>query len=62
MSTHRLVREIALFVAVAGGAVIGYCAGQYFDPALDSTARAVCSFVGFSIFGAFADFCIRGGK
>jgi hypothetical protein len=58
MSTLRLLREVAMFVAVVGGAALGYAAGQSFE----SGGQLVCAFVGMGAFGAFADICLRGGK
>lgn len=58
MSTLRLIREVTIIAATAGGAVLGYAAGQSFG----STATLVCALFGMSAFGAFADFCMRGGK
>lgn len=58
MSTLRIIREITMFVAVVSGTAIGYAAGQSFG----STAQFVCAFLGMGVFGAFADFCMRGGN
>ena len=58
MSSPRLFRELAIMLATFGGAVVGYAAGTGMEPA----AHMSCAFVGMALFGAFADFCIRGGK
>lgn len=58
MSTLRLIREVTMLVSVASGAILGYAAGQSFG----STATLFCSFLGMSVFGAFTDYCMRGGK
>lgn len=58
MSTPRLIRELTMLIAAAGGAVIGYAAGQRFE----SSTHVILAFVGMSVAGAFADFCLRGGK
>lgn len=58
MSTLRLIREVMMFVAVVGGTAIGYAASHGFN----QTTQVVCSFAGMALFGAFADFCMRGGK
>lgn len=58
MSTLRIVREATMFIAVISGTAIGYAAGQSFG----STTQFVLSFIGMGVFGAFADFCMRGGK
>jgi len=58
MSTLRLIREVTLFVAVIAGSAIGYAAGQSFE----STTQVVLAFTGMGLAGAFADFCMRGGK
>lgn len=58
MSTLRIIREATLLGAVALGTAIGYAAGQSFG----STVQFVLSFLGMGVFGAFADFCMRGDK
>lgn len=58
MSTLRLIREVTILGAVGSGAALGYVAGQGFG----STATIVCAFLGMGALGAFADFCMRGGK
>lgn len=58
MSTLRLLREATMFVAVVGGAALGYAAGQGFE----SGGQSACAFIGMGALGAFADMCLRGGK
>lgn len=58
MSTRRLIREAGMFFIVFSGTALGYVAGQSFG----SATQLVCAFLGMSISGAFADFCMRGGK
>jgi hypothetical protein len=58
MSPLRFFREMAIFLAAVGGTVIGYAATTQMEPAVNMT----CAFVGMSLGGAFADFCLRGGK
>jgi predicted exporter len=58
MSPLRFFREMALFLATAGGAVIGYAATAHMEPTVNLTG----AFLGMSLIGMFADFCIRGGK
>jgi len=50
----RFFRDAAMFVATAGGAAVGYCAG------VGSDYQLIMSMVGMGLFGAFADICIRG--
>lgn len=56
MSALRFIREAAMFIATAGGAALGYAAGQSFE----SGGQIVCAFIGMGAFGAFADMCLRG--
>jgi hypothetical protein len=56
MSTRRFFRELVMFIGVVGGAVIGYCAGQTYEPSV----QTACAFLGMSLGGAFTDICIRG--
>jgi hypothetical protein len=55
MSTRRMFREVVMFLAIVGGAVIGYCAGFNWPE-----YQLAASMSGMGIFGAFADICIRG--
>lgn len=59
MSTRRFFRELAVFLGVAGGALIGYCAGAE----LSNELHIACAFSGMSIGGAIVDLCLhqRGG-
>lgn len=59
MSTRRFFRELAVFLGVVGGTVIGYCAGADFSDEL----HGVCAFSGMAIGGAIVDLCLhqRGG-
>lgn len=54
MSPRRFVLEAFIFGFGVAGGVIGFCAGSP-----DATYQMVGSFVGFSVFGGFADFCLR---
>ena len=56
MSTRRFFRELVMFIGVVGGAVIGYCAGQPYEPSI----QLVCAFLGMALGGAFTEVCIRG--
>lgn len=58
MSPLRFFRELTMLLATVGGAAIGYTATLHMEP----TVHLVCTFLGMSLGGAFADFCIRGGK
>ena len=58
MSPIRLLREAIMFLAVVGGAGIGFAASSHMSPEMNMT----CAFVGMAVFGGFTDFCIRGGK
>ena len=50
----RFFRDTAMFVATAGGAAVGYCAG------CGSDYQLITAMAGMGLFGAFADICIRG--
>jgi hypothetical protein len=58
MSPLRFFREGSIFLAAVVGTAIGYTATLQMEP----TVNVVCAFLGMSIGGAFADFCLRGGK
>lgn len=58
MSPHRFIREMIILAFTATGALIGFIATVQMEPVVNST----CSFLGMAVFGAFADFCLRGGK
>jgi hypothetical protein len=58
MSTRRFFRELVVFIGVVGGAVIGYCAGQTFEPSV----QTAFAFLGMSLGGVFTDICIQGGN
>jgi hypothetical protein len=58
MSPRRFVREAVMLLAVVGGAAIGFAASTHMSDEMNMT----CAFVGMASLGAFADFCIRGGK
>lgn len=56
MSPRRFALEFSVFIAACGGALLGYNAGQQFDPSIQS----ILAFVGMGIGGAVTDFCLRG--
>lgn len=58
MSPHRFIRELIVFSVAASGALIGFVATAQMEPTVNMT----CSFLGMAALGAFADFCVRGGK
>lgn len=58
MSAARFIRELSILFATVLGAVIGYFAGLH----LTTELHTICAFVGMGVGGAFADFCLRGGK
>lgn len=58
MSTARFVRELSILLSTVLGALLGYSAGTHFAPPW----HMICAFVGMGVGGAFADFCLRGGK
>lgn len=58
MSPIRLIREATMLLATVSGAVIGFVATLDREPAINMS----CAFFGMAVFGAFADFCMRGGK
>lgn len=58
MSPLRFVREVVMLLAIVGGAAIGFAASVHMSDEMNLT----CAFAGMATFGAFADFCIRGGK
>lgn len=51
----RFFRDAAMFLATAGGATIGYCAGGSWPE-----YQLAAAMTGMGLFGAFADICIRG--
>lgn len=58
MSPLRLAREAVMLLAIVSGAAIGFAASTHMSDEMNLT----CAFAGMAAFGAFADFCIRGGK
>ena len=58
MSPLRFFREAVMLLAAAGGAAIGYAATVHMEPSVN----IICAFLGMSVFSAFTDICIRGGK
>jgi hypothetical protein len=55
MSARRFFREVVVFVGVAGGTVIGYCAGAGLPDGLHSA----CAFGGMALGWAAVDFCLQ---
>jgi hypothetical protein len=47
-----------MLLFVVSGAAIGFVASTHMSDEMNMT----CAFAGMALFGAFADFCIRGGK
>jgi len=58
VSRLRFFRELSLLLATVGGAALGYAAGAH----LPSQQHVIVSFAGMALGGAFADWCLRGGK
>ena len=58
MSPLRFFREAIMLLATVGGATIGFVATVHMEPVVNMT----CAFLGMAVFGAFTDYCIRGGK
>ena len=50
----RFFRELILFGCAASGAIIGYCAGAAYEPAI----QLVLAFLGMSLAGALTDLCL----
>jgi hypothetical protein len=57
MFRHPILRETLLVTCVLIGTVIGLLAGRSFEQGENITLAA--GFVGFALFGGFADICLR---
>jgi hypothetical protein len=54
MSPRRFLLETFIFGCGVGGGLIGFCAGWP-----NETYQLIGGFLGFSVLGGFADFCLR---
>jgi len=55
MSKRRFFRELAVFLGVVGGAVIGYCAGN----GLPDSLHVAAAFLGIAVGYAGVDLCLN---